>query len=129
MISAAVAGASGYAGGEIVRLLAGHPDLTIGTLAAETKAGERLGRIHPHLTPFADRLLESTDPAELARHDVVFLALPHGASAAIVTEPVSYTHLDVYKRQPRSPAATGMSPAWSGGSTRTRRARGGCSAG
>lgn len=86
MISAAVAGASGYAGGEIVRLLAGHPDLTIGTLAAETKAGERLGRIHPHLTPFADRLLESTDPAELARHDVVFLALPHGASAAIATE-------------------------------------------
>lgn len=83
MISAAVAGASGYAGGEIVRLLLQHPRLTLGTVAADTKAGLRLGEVHPHLTPVADRLLESTDPAELARHDIVFLALPHGASAAL----------------------------------------------
>lgn len=83
MISAAVAGASGYAGGEIVRLLLQHPMLTIGTLAADTKAGSRVGEVHPHLTPVADHLLEATDAAELARHDVVFLALPHGASASI----------------------------------------------
>ncbi len=84
MISAAVAGASGYAGGEIVRLLLQHPRITVGTLAADTKAGARVGEIHPHLTPVAQQLFEGTDPQELGRHDVIFLALPHGASAALV---------------------------------------------
>lgn len=83
MISAAVAGASGYAGGEIVRLLLQHPRITVGTLAADTKAGARVGEIHPHLIPVAQQLFEGTDPEELGRHDVVFLALPHGASAAL----------------------------------------------
>jgi len=84
MISAAVAGASGYAGGEIIRLLLGHPDIAVGALTAASSAGTRLGAIHPQLTPLADRVLVETTAQTLAGHQVVFLALPHGASAAIV---------------------------------------------
>jgi N-acetyl-gamma-glutamyl-phosphate reductase len=84
MVTAAIAGASGYAGGEILRLLLGHPDMAVGALTAASSAGTRLGAIHPHLTPLADRVLLETTPESLAGHEVVFLALPHGASAAIV---------------------------------------------
>ena len=86
MVTVAVAGASGYAGGEIVRLLLGHPDMAVGALTAASSAGTRLGAIHPHLTPLADRALLETTPQTLAGHDVVFLALPHGASAALVAQ-------------------------------------------
>jgi len=79
----AVAGASGYAGGELLRLLLAHPLAEIGTVTAGSNAGERLGSLQPHLTPFADRVLGETTPAALAGHDVVFLALPHGSSAAL----------------------------------------------
>ncbi|MFJ4847876.1 MULTISPECIES: N-acetyl-gamma-glutamyl-phosphate reductase [unclassified Streptomyces] len=80
---AAVAGASGYAGGEILRLLLNHPEIEIGTLTANSSAGQRLGGLQPHLLPLADRVLEPTAPEALAGHDVVFLALPHGQSAAV----------------------------------------------
>lgn len=88
MVSIAVAGASGYAGGEILRLLLGHPAyaegrLTIGALTAATSAGSHLGDHHPHLIPLGERVLEPTETALLAGHDVVFLALPHGHSAAV----------------------------------------------
>jgi N-acetyl-gamma-glutamyl-phosphate reductase len=83
---AAVAGASGYAGGEILRLLLAHPDLKIGAVTAGSNAGERLGAIHPHLVPLADRVLEDTTAEVLAGHDVVFLALPHGHSAALAAQ-------------------------------------------
>ncbi|MCH8627065.1 N-acetyl-gamma-glutamyl-phosphate reductase [Arsenicicoccus piscis] len=86
MFTAAVAGASGYAGGEILRLLLAHPDLEIGALCAASNAGTTLGEHHPHLVPLADRRLEPATPELLARHDVVFLALPHGASAALAAE-------------------------------------------
>jgi N-acetyl-gamma-glutamyl-phosphate reductase len=86
MVKAAVAGASGYAGGEILRLLLGHPDVEVGAVTAASSAGLRLGDVHPHLTPLADLLLLETTPDSLAGHDVVFLALPHGASAAIVNQ-------------------------------------------
>jgi N-acetyl-gamma-glutamyl-phosphate reductase len=86
MIRAAIAGASGYAGGEIVRLLLGHPEVKLGALTAASNAGTRLGAIHPHLTPVADQVLLDTTAATLADHEVVFLALPHGASAAIVDQ-------------------------------------------
>lgn len=82
----AVAGASGYAGGEMLRLLAGHPQARIGTLTAHANAGTALGLHHPHLRSLADRVLESTSAAALAGHDVVVLALPHGASGAIAAE-------------------------------------------
>ena len=82
----AVAGASGYAGGEVVRLLLQHPDLEVGALTASSNAGQPLGSIHPHLTPLADRLLEDTTPEVLAGHDAVVLALPHGHSAALAAQ-------------------------------------------
>jgi N-acetyl-gamma-glutamyl-phosphate reductase len=86
MITAAIAGASGYAGGEIVRLLLAHPDIEVGTVTAASNSGARLGVIHPHLTPLADRVLAQTNAQTLAGHEVVFLALPHGASSAIVDQ-------------------------------------------
>ncbi len=82
-ISVAVAGASGYAGGEVLRLLLGHPDVEIGALTAASNAGERLGTLQPHLLPLADRILVDTTLENLAGHDAVFLGLPHGQSAAI----------------------------------------------
>jgi N-acetyl-gamma-glutamyl-phosphate reductase len=80
---AAVAGASGYAGGELLRLLLGHPGVEIGALTGASNAGELLGRLQPHLPPLADRVLEETSVETLAGHDVVFLALPHGRSGAV----------------------------------------------
>ena len=82
-IRAAVAGASGYAGGEVLRLLLGHPDVEIGAVTAGSNAGEPLGSLQPHLLPLADRVLEETTVEVLAGHDVVFLALPHGQSAQL----------------------------------------------
>jgi N-acetyl-gamma-glutamyl-phosphate reductase len=80
-ISVAVAGASGYAGGEVLRLLLGHPDVMIGAVTGSSNAGQALGALQPHLVPLADRILEETTPEVLSGHDVVFLALPHGESA------------------------------------------------
>lgn len=85
-IRVAVAGASGYAGGEVLRLLLGHPDVEIGALTAGSNAGSALGDHHPHLMPLTGRLLEETTPEVLAGHDVVFLGLPHGASAAVAEQ-------------------------------------------
>jgi N-acetyl-gamma-glutamyl-phosphate reductase len=84
-IRVAVAGASGYAGGELLRLLLTHPAVELGSVTAGSNAGERLGSLQPHLTPLTDRVLAETSPATLAGHDVVFLALPHGRSAAIAS--------------------------------------------
>ncbi|UXA20407.1 N-acetyl-gamma-glutamyl-phosphate reductase [Mycobacterium sp. SMC-4] len=91
MTSVAVAGASGYAGGEILRLLLGHPAytegrLTIGALTAAASAGSVLGEHHPHLWPLADRVLEPTEIGALAGHDVVFLGLPHGHSGPLAEQ-------------------------------------------
>ncbi|MER7517557.1 N-acetyl-gamma-glutamyl-phosphate reductase [Streptomyces sp. NPDC126499] len=85
-VRAAVAGASGYAGGELLRLLLAHPGVEIGALTAHSNAGQRLGALQPHLLPLADRVLEDTTADVLAGHDVVFLALPHGQSAAVAEQ-------------------------------------------
>jgi len=85
-VSVAVSGASGYAGGELLRLLASHPDVRIGAITAHSNAGSRLGELAPHLHSLADRLLEETTVENLSGHDVVFLALPHGASADIARQ-------------------------------------------
>ncbi|WP_433876597.1 N-acetyl-gamma-glutamyl-phosphate reductase [Sinomonas atrocyanea] len=82
-ITAAVSGASGYAGGEVLRLLANHPDVEIGAITAHSSAGSRLGELQPHLLSLADRVIVETTAENLAGHDVVFLALPHGASAEV----------------------------------------------
>jgi len=79
----AVAGASGYAGGEVLRLLLTHPEVEIGAITAGSNAGETLGALQPHLVPLAVRVLEETTVEVLSGHDVVFLGLPHGQSAEI----------------------------------------------
>jgi N-acetyl-gamma-glutamyl-phosphate reductase len=84
--SVAVAGASGYAGGELLRLLLAHPDLTVGALTAASSAGTTLGEHHPQLLDLADVVLQATDAETLAGHDIVALALPHGRSAAVAAE-------------------------------------------
>src|SRR6202000_3005137 len=91
VIRVASAGASGYAGGEILRLLLGHPAyqdgrMTIGALTAAASAGTPLAEHHPHLVPLAQRVLEATELDVLKGHDVVFLALPHGHSAALAQQ-------------------------------------------
>lgn len=83
---AAVAGASGYAGGELLRLLLAHPEIEIGTLTGNSNAGRRLGELQPHLLPLADRVLTETTAEALRGHDVVFLALPHGQSAEVAEQ-------------------------------------------
>jgi len=82
----AVAGATGYAGGELLRLLLAHPDARIGALTAHSNVGDTLGQHHPHLLPLANQVLIDTTVDNLAGHDVIALALPHGASGAIAAE-------------------------------------------
>ena len=87
----AVAGASGYAGGEILRLLLGHPAyhggrMTIGAVTAAASVGSTLADHHPHLLPLAQRVLEPTEVDVLDGHEVVFLALPHGHSATLAQQ-------------------------------------------
>ncbi|MET7693762.1 N-acetyl-gamma-glutamyl-phosphate reductase [Streptomyces sp. NPDC005483] len=85
-VRAAVAGASGYAGGEVLRLLLAHPEVEVGALTGNSNAGQKLGALQPHLLPLADRVLQETTADVLAGHDVVFLALPHGQSAAVADQ-------------------------------------------
>ncbi|MQA07544.1 MAG: N-acetyl-gamma-glutamyl-phosphate reductase [Pseudonocardiaceae bacterium] len=85
-INVAVAGASGYAGGDLLRLLLAHPEVEIGALTAASSAGTPLAQHHPQLVPLAERVLADTTPGALADHDVVFLALPHGHSARLAAE-------------------------------------------
>ena len=82
-IKVAVAGASGYAGGEVLRLLLTHPSVEIGALTGGSNAGLSMASLQPHLVPLADRVLDETTIDVLANHDVVFLGLPHGQSAEI----------------------------------------------
>ena len=82
----AVAGATGYAGGELLRLLLAHPNVEIGAVTASANAGTLLGQHHPHLIPLLERLVNETSADVLADHDVVFLALPHGASGQVAAQ-------------------------------------------
>ncbi len=81
-----VTGATGYAGGEVCRLLAAHPSLRLAGVHANSSAGRRLGELQPHLTPYADMVVQPSDAASLSGYDVVVLALPHGESAAIAAQ-------------------------------------------
>src|SRR4051812_14947412 len=85
-ISAGVVGASGYAGGELLRLLLGHPSLDVAALVAAGSAGLPVTDLHPHLPQLADRTFDSLDSGVLSGCDVVFLAVPHGQSAAIAAQ-------------------------------------------
>jgi N-acetyl-gamma-glutamyl-phosphate reductase len=82
----AVAGATGYAGGELLRLLAGHPDVELTAVTGHSSAGARIGSVHPNLRSLADRTIAVTEPASFAGADLVFLALPHGESGALAAQ-------------------------------------------
>ena len=81
--SVAVAGASGYAGGELLRLLSQHPELEVVTVTAFQNAGQSLSEVQPHLRSYGDLTLQPTTPSVLSGHDLVFLALPHGRSGEL----------------------------------------------
>jgi N-acetyl-gamma-glutamyl-phosphate reductase len=88
-IRVAVAGASGYAGGELLRLLAGHPDLEIGAVTGASSAGKPVTEIHPNLTghpAFDGRDFQATDAGTLSAAELIFMALPHGESAALAQQ-------------------------------------------
>jgi N-acetyl-gamma-glutamyl-phosphate reductase len=82
-LSVAVAGASGYAGAELLRLLSSHPQFDVTTVTAHQNAGQPLTSVHPHLRSLAHLTLLETSAETLAGHDVVFLALPHGKSGEL----------------------------------------------
>jgi N-acetyl-gamma-glutamyl-phosphate reductase len=84
-IRVAVAGASGYAGGELLRLLLGHPEFDVAAVSANTNAGAPVTSVHPHLLDLS-LSFTATDPAAFAACDLVFLALPHGESAALAAQ-------------------------------------------
>ena len=81
--SVAVAGASGYAGGELLRLLSQHPELQVVTVTAFQNAGQTLSEVQPHLRSYGKLTLQATTPEVLSGHDLVFLALPHGKSGEL----------------------------------------------
>jgi N-acetyl-gamma-glutamyl-phosphate reductase len=79
-----IAGASGYAGGELLRLLADHPGFEVGVSAASSNAGELITHLHPALQSYAGARFVAHDDSALGECDILFTALPHGASAALV---------------------------------------------
>ncbi len=81
--SVAIAGGSGYVGGELMRIIAGHPELELKVVTANSNVGERVGSIHPHLISFADMVFQPTDAKSLSGHDIVILAMPHTKSAEV----------------------------------------------
>ncbi|MGH3210530.1 MAG: N-acetyl-gamma-glutamyl-phosphate reductase [Trebonia sp.] len=88
-IRVAVAGASGYAGGELLRLLAGHPDLEIAAVSAGSSAGKPITSIHPNLTghpAFDGKNFETTTAETLGGAELIFMALPHGESATLAAQ-------------------------------------------
>ena len=85
-MNTAVVGASGYAGGELLRLLANHPKFKLSYIAAGSNAGEPITNLHPQLTNFIGRNFEATEVAKINKSDLVFIALPHGESAKLITQ-------------------------------------------
>jgi N-acetyl-gamma-glutamyl-phosphate reductase len=80
MVSVGVLGASGYGGGELLRLLAGHPHFTVTQVWANASAGQPISSLHPHLATYADLEVQTFDRGK-ADAELVFMALPHSQSA------------------------------------------------
>ena len=81
-----VIGASGYAGGELLRLLAFHPEFEPTVITAHTQAGEQITSVHPQLQSYAGRSFSTFNSADFAECELIFLALPHGESASIIAQ-------------------------------------------
>lgn len=84
--SVAVAGASGNAGGELLRLIAEHPQLELKTVTASSMVGQKVSAVHANAVKFADMVFVETTPELLDGHDIVFLALPHAKSAELAKQ-------------------------------------------
>ena len=82
----AVIGASGYAGGELLRLLAIHPHFEVTVVSAHSNAGEPVTSVHPQLQSYAGRNFVTADSVDFSEIELVFLALPHGESAALISK-------------------------------------------
>jgi N-acetyl-gamma-glutamyl-phosphate reductase len=82
-LSVAIAGASGYVGGELMRLVANHPELVLRTVTANSNVGEKVSALHESDASTADLVFVETTPENLQGHDVVFLAMPHSKSAEV----------------------------------------------
>jgi len=82
----AVIGASGYAGGELLRLLATHPVFEVAVVSAHSNAGEQVTSVHPQLQSYAGREFVTADSIDFTQIELVFLALPHGESAALISK-------------------------------------------
>ena len=85
MVSVGVLGASGYGGGELLRLLADHPHFEVGQVWANASAGQSVAELHPHLATLAHLQVAAFDAAQLTV-DFVFMALPHSQSAQYAAE-------------------------------------------
>ena len=81
---AAILGASGYTGAELIRLIAGHPHIEIGALTAERRAGEPMAAVYPHLGPLGLPDLTRIGDVDFGSHDLVFCCLPHGTTQEVV---------------------------------------------
>ena len=79
-----VVGASGYAGGELLRLLSKHPKFQPTYISAGSNAGELITTVHPHLTQYENQKFEETTPEKINQCELVFIALPHGESAKLI---------------------------------------------
>jgi len=84
-LKVAVAGASGYVGGELLTLIAEHPNLELVTVTANSNVGQTVGDVHPHISAFKNLVFVETSETRLAGHDVIFLALPHTKSVEVAT--------------------------------------------
>ncbi|SOD73774.1 N-acetyl-gamma-glutamyl-phosphate reductase [Jatrophihabitans sp. GAS493] len=85
-IRVAVAGASGYAGGELLRLLSAHPELEVVAATAHSNVGQPVVAVHPGLRSLAGLRFAPTTAATLSEADIVFLALPHGSSGELAAQ-------------------------------------------
>src|SRR3954454_16842613 len=84
---AAIFGASGYLGAELLRLLAGHPAIEVVAVGAESNAGAKVSDLFPALAAqYSGRTYGASEPSLADGCDVAFLALPHGASQGIVPD-------------------------------------------
>jgi N-acetyl-gamma-glutamyl-phosphate reductase len=91
-----VVGASGYAGGELLRLLAIHPEFEVSAITAHSNAGEEITSIHPQLQSYSGRRFSAFSPSDFSESELIFLALPHGESAKIISQlPVTSKIVDL----------------------------------